>query len=229
MPHNEHGQPVGAPVTQPLPSGPPVADPMIGRYCDVVRFSAADHAADLWAEFSAAPDGSDWTYLPDEPLESLDATRAWAERIEASTDMIMCAIIDRSTGRAVGNASYQRITPAWGSIEVGYVHFGRSMQRTPLATEAMFLMMERAFDCGYRRYEWKCDALNEPSRAAAKRLGFSYEGLFRQAVVYKGRTRDTAWFSIIDTEWPAIRAEFERWLDPANFDDEGVQRTRLAM
>ena len=125
-------------------------------------------------------------------------------------------------------ASYLRITPAEGTIEVGHLNYSPRLQRTPAATEAMYLMMRRAFELGYRRYEWKCDALNAPSRAAAERLGFVFEGIFRQATVYKGRSRDTAWFSIVDHEWPRLRASFERWLDASNFDGEGRQRSRLA-
>ena len=138
------------------------------------------------------------------------------------------AIIDRGSGKPVGVASYMRITPAAGTIEVGHIHFSEKMKRSPIATEAMYLMMKKAFDLGYRRYEWKCDSLNAPSRAAAARFGFRYEGIFRQALVYKGRNRDTAWFSIIDSEWPAVRKAFETWLDPGNFDEKGKQKVRLA-
>jgi RimJ/RimL family protein N-acetyltransferase len=136
--------------------------------------------------------------------------------------------VELATGRPVGVASYLRINPAWGSIEVGGLHFSPRMQRSPIATEAMFLMMQRAFELGYRRYEWKCDALNAPSRAAAERLGLSYEGTFRQALVYRQRNRDTAWFAAIDAEWPALRAAFTRWLAPENFDASGRQRSRLS-
>ncbi|HET9948325.1 MAG TPA: GNAT family protein, partial [Longimicrobiales bacterium] len=130
--------------------------------------------------------------------------------------------------RPAGLASYLRIAPEHGSIEVGHVHFGPALRRTPAATEAMYLMMRRAFDeLGYRRYEWKCDALNAPSRRAAERLGFTYEGTFRQHIVYKGRNRDTAWYSILDAEWPRVRSALEAWLDPSNFDAEGRQRRRL--
>jgi RimJ/RimL family protein N-acetyltransferase len=138
------------------------------------------------------------------------------------------AVVERGSGKPYGVASFMRIAPAAGSIEVGHIHFSEKMKRTPLATEAMYRMMKKAFDLGYRRYEWKCDALNAPSRAAAARFGFRFEGVFRQATVYKGRSRDTAWFSIIDSEWPAVRKAFETWLDPGNFDDQGKQRVRLA-
>src|SRR4029077_13750033 len=138
------------------------------------------------------------------------------------------AIIDLADEQPAGVASYLRIAPDSGSIEVGHIHYSPRLQRIPAATEAMYLLMKRAFALGYRRYEWKCDELNAPSRAAAQRLGLSYEGTFRQAVVYKGRNRDNAWFAAVDAEWPALRAAFRAWLDPANFDDRGRQRTRLA-
>src|SRR5207253_3505619 len=133
------------------------------------------------------------------------------------------AIVDHPAGKPAGLASYLRITPAAGSIEVGHIHYAPRIQRKPAATEAMYLLMKQAFELGYRRYEWKCDALNAASRAAAQRLGFSFEGVFRQATVYKMRSRDTAWYAMIDSEWPALRAAFETWLDPANFDESGRQ------
>lgn len=140
----------------------------------------------------------------------------------------MHAIIDLASGQAVGVASYMRIDPAHGAIEVGNINFSPRLQRTRVATEAMFLMMQRVFDeLGYRRYEWKCDSLNAPSRAAALRYGFQFEGIFRRAIVYKKRSRDTAWFSIIDTDWPALKLAFQAWLDPANFDNAGQQRRSL--
>jgi len=138
------------------------------------------------------------------------------------------AVIDAASGHAAGVASYLRINPAHGSIEVGHINYSPLLQNGAAATEAMYLMMRRAFELGYRRYEWKCDALNDKSRAAAQRLGFTYEGTFRQAMIVKGRNRDTAWYSVIDTEWPALKRAFEAWLDPANFDAEGRQKQRLA-
>ena len=137
-------------------------------------------------------------------------------------------MVDRASGRAAGVASYLRIDPPAGSIEVGHIAFAPPLQRTPAATEALFLLIRQAFELGYRRFEWKCDALNAPSRAAAARLGLSFEGIFRQATVYKRRNRDTAWFAAIDREWPALKAAFEQWLDPANFDEQGRQRARLS-
>ncbi|MGK9237220.1 GNAT family N-acetyltransferase [Inquilinus limosus] len=226
---NALGQPIGAPVPgwekRPLP---PRA-PMEGRTCRVVPLDPARHAEDLFEATGRDADGRNWTYLSVGPFADLESFRAWLEKMASGNDPLFHTVIDRATGRAVGVASYLRIDPANGVIEVGHIHFSPLLQRTPMATEAMFLMMRRVFDeLGYRRYEWKCDSLNAPSRAAAARLGFRYEGLFRQAVVYKGRNRDTAWFSIIDGEWPRLRAAFERWLDPANFDAEGRQREKLS-
>jgi RimJ/RimL family protein N-acetyltransferase len=142
-------------------------------------------------------------------------------------DPLFFAVIDKADGKAVGVASYLRINPAAGSIEVGGIRYSPRLQRSPAATEAMYLMMQAAFEIGYRRYEWKCDALNAASRAAAQRLGLSFEGVFRQALVYKGRNRDTAWYAAIDRDWPALREAFLAWLAPGNFDGAGRQRTRL--
>jgi RimJ/RimL family protein N-acetyltransferase len=151
------------------------------------------------------------------------------ERVCLRDDPLFHAIIARDSGRAVGVASLMRIDPGSGVLEVGGINYSPRLQRHPAGTEAMYLLMRRVFDeLGYRRYEWKCDALNAASRAAAARLGFRFEGIFRQAVVYKERNRDTAWFSIIDREWPALKAAFEGWLSPDNFDDAGRQRRRLA-
>ena len=170
-----------------------------------------------------------WTYMAYGPFAGAEAYLAWAAQSAASQDPLFHAILDRSTGKAVGVAAFLRIEPAVGVIEVGHIAFAPALQRTPAATEAMYLLMRRVFDeLGYRRYEWKCDALNAPSRAAAARLGFTFEGVFRQATLYKGRNRDTAWYSIIDREWPRQKAAFEAWLDPANFDEQGRQRTPLA-
>lgn len=184
----------------------------------------------------SAPDGgepadvpTDWTYLPYGPFKSAKDFSGWAEANLQGDDPLFHVIQD-ATGMPLGLASYLRIDPNAGSIEVGHIHFSRMIQRRPVATEAMYLMMRRVFDeLGYRRYEWKCDALNERSCKAARRLGFTYEGTFRQATHYKGRNRDTAWFSVIDSDWPAIKAEFERWLTPENFGDGGEQKTRLSM
>ncbi len=226
---NQFGQPIGAAVARWTPPPAPPAEPMEGRSCRVEPLDPERHAGELFAANGRDVDSRNWTYLPYGPFETLADYRAWIDATCRQRDPLFHAIVERRTGRAVGVASYLRINPAEGSIEVGHLRFSRLLQRTPAATEAMYLMMRRAFELGYRRYEWKCDALNAPSRAAAERLGFTFEGVFRQATVYKGRNRDTAWFAVVDAEWPALRAGFERWLDPANFDPAGTQRSRLAL
>jgi RimJ/RimL family protein N-acetyltransferase len=162
-------------------------------------------------------------------MDTLESYREWMDATCLGDDPLFHAIVEADTDRAVGIASYLRITPKVGVIEVGHINYAPTLQKTIAATEAMFLMMSRAFDeLGYRRYEWKCDALNAKSCAAALRLGFRFEGIFRQAVVTKGRNRDSAWYSILDTEWPAIKAVFQDWLDPANFDADGRQKKSLS-
>jgi RimJ/RimL family protein N-acetyltransferase len=222
--HNELGQPVGHAVEVDLPIPVPTHVEMIGSWCRLVPLSAT-HAEGLFNAFSEAPDDRGWTYLPYGPFASSAEFREWVGAKEASTDPLFYAVIDGQG--ACGVVSYLRIAPMSASLEVGNIHLAPRLARTVAATEAMYLMMQRAFDSGYRRYEWKCDALNAPSRAAAMRLGFSPEGVWEQATIYKGRNRDTAWFSLLDRDWPAIRSEFERWLDPANFDDDGRQMTPL--
>lgn len=180
------------------------------------------------ASHGAAGDPHIWDYLPYGPFASRDAFRAWLDERAASDDPLSFAVVDMETGLARGMASLMRIVPEHGVIEIGHIWFAPLLQRTRQATEAIFLLSRHAFDdLGYRRYEWKCDALNDRSRRAAKRFGFTYEGVFRQHMVVKGRNRDTAWFSILDSEWPAIRAAFEAWLRPDNFGPEGSQRRSL--
>jgi len=203
---------------------------MSGHYCRVEKLNVERHAADLFAAYSAAPDSRDWTYLFAESPADFTQYEAYLRNEVVKQDPLHHAIIDQATGKAVGTAALMRIDPANGVIEVGHIAYSPRLKRSRAGTEAMFLLMRRAFDeLGYRRYEWKCDSLNAPSRRAAERYGFQYEGLFRQAVVYKGRSRDTAWFSITDGEWPALRSAFEQWLSPDNFNDQGVQRQSLAV
>lgn len=226
---NAFQQPIGPDVPGWKPRPRPPLTSATGRYCRLEPLSAERHAADLYQAFSQAPDDSDWTYMGVGPFADVAAYRAFAEAAQAGNDPLHHAIIDLQTGRAIGTLALMRIDPANGVIEVGFVSFSRQLKRTRIATEAQFLLMRRAFDeLGYRRYEWKCDSLNAPSRQAAARLGFQFEGVFRQATIYKGRSRDTAWFSIIDSEWPALRTAYERWLDPANFDEQGRQRQGLS-
>lgn len=225
---NEHGQPIGLPVPGWQGARPPVREPIPGRHCRLEPLDAARHAEALFRAYAADPHGANWTYLPYGPFATLAGYRAWLEEKQASAEECFFTIVDPASGQPVGVAAYLRIAPQTGSIEIGHLSYAPALQRTVASTEAMYRMMARVFDdWGYRRYEWKCDALNAPSRAAATRLGFRFEGVFRQLMVVKGRNRDTAWFSIIDAEWPALRAGFEAWLSPANFDERGHQRRRL--
>jgi RimJ/RimL family protein N-acetyltransferase len=226
---NQFGLPVGEELPGWTPRPRPDATPIVGRYCSIEKLDPARHAAALFEAYMDAPDGRDWTYLFVERPADLAAYRAYADSIAALSDPYHYTILDGATGQPIATSSLMRIDPAMGVIEVGNITYSPRIQRKPAGTEAQFLLMRRAFDeLGYRRYEWKCDSLNAPSRAAAARYGFTFEGIFRQAVVYKGRSRDTAWFSITDKEWPVVRAAFEAWLDPANFDAAGRQKRGLA-
>lgn len=227
-PTNDVGLPIGVPVEGWTAPPRPPREPMTGTYCRLEPLDPDRHAADLFEANSADTAGRMFTYLSSGPFDRFDAYLAWLQRMSRTEDPLFFAIVDAASGKAAGVASYLRIDPANGVIEVGHISYSPALQRTRAATEAMYLMMQRAFTLGYRRYEWKCDSLNAKSRAAAQRLGFSYEGVFRQATVYKGRNRDTAWYAAIDHEWPAFDAAFRRWLDPQNFDAEGRQRVRLA-
>jgi len=202
---------------------------MIGRWCRVEPLAPERHAADLFAACAEDPGGRMWTYVPYGPFADEAAYRAWMADYCLGDDPLFHAIVDAESGRALGVAALMRIDPKNGVIEVGNIAYAPALQRSRAATEAMALMMARVFDAlGYRRYEWKCDALNAASRAAAERLGFRFEGIFRQAIVYKGRNRDTAWYAVIDRDWPALREGFNRWLAPENFDERGRQRRSLA-
>lgn len=226
---NHFGQPVGAPVPGWTPRPLPPRAAMAGRFCAVEPLDPERHAGELFEANADDRDGRNWTYYPYGPFAALAEYRSWVEGACADPSRLFHTIRDNAAGKAVGVAAYLNAQPAVGVVEVGSLVFSPRLQRRPAATEAMYLMMRRVFDeLGYRRCEWKCDSLNAPSRAAALRLGFRYEGLFRQATITRGRNRDTAWFSVIDGEWPALRAAFERWLDPANFAADGTQRHRLA-
>ena len=187
------------------------------------------HAASLFT--SSHSEGAEglWEYLPYGPFASQAEFTAWLELRAADTDPLFYAVVDRESMRALGMASFLRITPQHGVIEIGHIWFAPALQRTRKATEAILLLASLAFDAlGYRRLEWKCDSLNEPSKRAADRFGFTYEGTFRQHMIVKGRNRDTAWFSMTDGEWPLRKAAFDAWLSPENFDPEGHQRRGLA-
>jgi RimJ/RimL family protein N-acetyltransferase len=225
--HNRFGQPIGFPLGGWIPPPSPPREPMEGRLCQLEPLDSARHAEDLFTAFAADTEGPNWTYLAYGPFSDLASYRAWMNASCLGDDPLFFAISQISDGKPAGVASYLRIARASGSIEVGHILYSPALKRSPAATEAMYLMMKRAFGLGYRRYEWKCDALNAASRRAAQRLGLSFEGIFRQATVYKDRNRDTAWYAAIDSEWPRLEEAFLTWLDPSNFDGNGKQRTRL--
>lgn len=226
---NALGQPIGEPVPGWTPRPLPGRSPMSGRLVRLEPVIAASHGDELFAAYAADEEGRMWTYLGVGPFnDDRPGFDRWLAGCETSADPLFHAVISARTGKALGLASYLRMEPSVGVIEVGFITFSPALQRSVEATETMYLMMRRVFDeLGYRRYEWKCDSLNGPSRRAAERLGFRFEGIFRQATIYKGRNRDTAWFSVLDHEWPALKAGFEAWLDPANFDETGRQRRSL--
>jgi RimJ/RimL family protein N-acetyltransferase len=226
---NEYGQPVGPSVPDWSRRALPPRTPLAGRSCRLEPLDVERHAADLYEANSDSPDGRDWTYMSVGPFADFAEYREYLAKAALADDPLQYVIVDLVSGKAVGIFSLMRIDPSHGVIEVGGVSYSRRLQRTLAGTEAMFLLMQRVFDeLAYRRFEWKCDHLNAPSRAAALRYGFRFEGIFRQAVVYKGRSRDTAWFSITDQEWPALREAYALWLAPQNFDEKGQQIRRLA-
>ncbi len=225
---NAYGQTTGAPVAGWTTRALPDASVMEGRFCRLEPL-ASRHADALFDAYQAAEDGRDWTYLPVERFDDRSLFSAHVAGQAASSDPRHYAIIDSASGRPVGSAALMRADPANGVIEVGHVAYSPLLQRRAAGTEAIALLMRRVFDdLGYRRLEWKCDSLNSPSRRAALRYGFSFEGIFRQAVVTKGRNRDTAWYAIIDEDWPACRAALDAWLSPENFDACLAQRRTLA-
>ena len=225
---NEHGQPIGELLPERW-KPPPVPSPMTaeGAFVRVEPLDPEVHARDLFEANELDGSGAGWTYLADGPFENFDSFAAWLSETSRGEDRMRFAFIDRTLGKACGFGSYLRMLPTQGSIEVGYIWHSPHLQRSSMSTEAMHLMMARAFELGYRRYEWKCDALNARSCRAAERLGFTFEGVFRKATHYKGRNRDTAWYSITDDEWPAVCRAHRAWLEPGNFDSRGRQRQRL--
>ena len=216
-------------AVDPTPAQRPQPIVLPGALVTLQPFDLAAHAEALYHGTHGAESEAQWRYMGDGPYPSLAAYEAAFAQKQKSTDPLYWAIVDQATGRPVGQASYLRIEPAQRVIEVGNIIFTPALQRSVAATEAMYLMARHAFeDLGYRRYEWKCNALNEPSRRAALRLGFSFEGIFRQHMIVKGRNRDTAWFAMLDREWPHCRAALEQWLAPANLDQSGTQKRSLA-
>jgi RimJ/RimL family protein N-acetyltransferase len=218
------GAPIG-PIVDATPAHRPEAVTLKGRFGSVERLVAARHGDALWDEIRG--DDGLWTYMFSGPFGDRGAFSAWLAAQEPLADPFYFAILDPS-GRALGVASLMSIRPEMRVIEVGNILLGRGLQRTPLATEAQYLLARHAFEAlRCRRYEWKCNALNAPSRRAALRFGFAFEGIFRSHMIVKGRNRDTAWFAMTDADWPALKAAFERWLDPANFDAQGRQKRSL--
>lgn len=202
--------------------GPPE---ITGKYVRLERLNSNVHAADIHRANSI--DDSIWGYLPYGPFASAAGYHRWARSVEGTDDPYFYAVRDMKSGRYCGILSFLRIAPEAGSIEVGHINFAPELQKTCAATEAFYLAMKWAFEAGYRRFEWKCDAKNIPSRRAAQRFGLSYEGIFRQATIVKGRNRDTAWFAAIDKEWPALKEAYQTWLDPQNFSASGEQKESL--
>ena len=225
---NELGQSIGEPVEGWKICETPPKTQIEGKYCVVEILDVKKHAEDLFNSYVKDVKNYDWTYLHYGGFKSLTKFKEWLDKDCLHDDPLFYAIIDKNQNLAVGMASYLRIQQKIGSIEVGHIHYSPPMQQKPIGTEAMYLIMKRVFDeLGYRRYEWKCDSLNERSCKAAKRYGFTFEGIFRQHNIVKGHNRDTAWFSIIDKDWGRIKKNYETWLDKTNFDREGRQKTSL--
>ncbi|MFV0296055.1 MAG: GNAT family N-acetyltransferase [Hyphomicrobiaceae bacterium] len=225
----ETGLPIGPKIARTQPAKVPEPVVLDGRFCRLEPIDAARHGDDLF-KASTPPDAANrFRYLFDPVVRTRADMDAWLAQAMTSRDPLVFAVIDKRTGRCEGRQTLMRITPAHQSIEIGNIYWGPAISQSPVTTEANFLFAKHVFDdLGYRRYEWKCDALNAPSRKAAERFGFTYEGLFRRAVINKERTRDTTWFAMIDEEWPALRAAYETWLAADNFDAQGRQKTRLS-
>lgn len=229
MRYNQFNQPIGEPVTShTLPGQLPDKDKMIGKYCILEKISTEKHFDDLYKVYGPESPLENWTYLSKAPAQNKDEFKDLLHSLEQSTDPYYFAIIDKQTNEALGTFALMRIDPNNLVIEVGWVVYSNQLQKTRVASEAQFLLARYVFEeLNYRRYEWKCDSLNAPSRNAALRLGFSYEGTFRNAAIYKGRNRDTDWFSMLDTEWQERKEEFMNWLSEENFDEFGNQRRSL--
>lgn len=199
-----------------------------GRYVRLEPLDPSKHGDELFAASSVSDIGNRFAWLFEHPPEDRTAFQPWLERSAASEDPLFFVLIDKASGKAAGRQTLMRIDPTYGVIEIGSIYWGPLVSRKPAATEAQFLFAQYIFDeLGYRRYEWKCNNRNEPSKRAAERFGFQFEGIFRQHMIVKGENRDTAWFSVTDKEWPALRKAYEAWLDPSNFDADGGQKRRL--
>ncbi|MEX2518879.1 MAG: GNAT family protein [Paracoccaceae bacterium] len=219
-------RPIGPPLPDFIAPPAPPREAFEGRWCAIEPFDPQRHAA----AFIDACEGADamWDYMFDGPFKDRASFMAWAERVAKGGDPMFFAIVDKADGKTKGVASYMRITPAHGVLEIGNIAYAPSLRNNRIGTEAMLLFMARAFALGYRRYEWKCNALNAPSRRLAMRLGLSFEGEFRRHMVVKGRNRDTAWYAVTEDEWPGLKSAHDAWLEPGNFDADGRQKLRLS-
>lgn len=231
MPHqlNQYDQPIGLDVPGWNGCLRPTGETLTGKYCRLERANPQLHADDLFQAYQAATDERDWTYLSVGPFTDRQEFQRYLQQQSESKDPLHYVVIDRASGKALGTLALMRIDDKNGVVEVGFVIYSPALKHSRIATEAQFLLMSYALDTlGYRRYEWKCDSLNAPSQAAALRLGFQFEGIFRNLVIYKGRTRDTAWFSIINQEWPQLKQAYNAWLSESNFDSQGKQKVSLS-
>ncbi|SCS97098.1 GNAT family N-acetyltransferase [Staphylococcus caeli] len=229
MRYNEFNQPIGEIVSNFTKLEAPSVKVIEGQYCRLEKLSNV-HTEDLYQYFIAEEDASNWTYLPDNQPQDYNAFESYIAPMVISKDPYFFAIIDKSTSQAVGLLSFLRIDQDNGVIEVGHIHYANILKRSRIATEAQYLLAKYVFDTlGYRRYEWKCDALNEPSIRAAKRLGFKLEGIFHQHKIYKNRNRDTCWLAMTDHEWYNNKPKFEKWLSPQNFNEKGEQLSHLSI
>lgn len=226
---NEFQQPIGSALTGWTPVKHPELTVLNGQFCRLERLDAKQHVEELYEAFQDCPDARNWTYLPYGPFSSCDEYHDFLMSMEGLNDPFHYTVIDQLTNKAVGTVALMRIDTANGVIEIGHVVYSPRMQRTPLSTEVMDLLLNYVFEeLGYRRVEWKCDSLNGPSRAAAERFGFTFEGVFRQLQVTQGRNRDTAWYSILDSEYSVFNTAYQEWLAPENFDQSGHQSKKLA-
>lgn len=224
----ETGLPIGPLVTSTGPASRPGPVVLEGRVCRLEPIDPARHRDDLFRASTPPDAAARFRYLFEPPPASLAEMEQWLVAAQASKDPLVFAVIDKRTGRCEGRQTLMRITPEHRCIETGSIYWGPAISRSPVTTEANYLFAKHVFDdLGYRRFEWKCDALNAPSRRAAERFGFAYEGHFRRAVIVRGRSRDTTWFAMVEDDWPAVKAAYEQWLDPSNFDADGRQKTSL--
>lgn len=227
MKFNQYYQPIGESVTDFNTLNYPDIQQLDGRYSSLVKLGEK-HIDDLFYVLCNSDNDPNWTYLFSEPIHDKDVFSEYIKGLISKPDSYYFAIVDHSSSKALGYLSLMNIDPSNGKVEVGNIHYSNLLKKTRVATEIQYLLAQYVFEnMGYRRYEWKCDSLNEPSRKAAMRLGFTYEGTFRQAVLYKGRNRDTAWYSMIHQEWPTLKERFNRWLNPINFDKDGYQIKKL--